>query len=368
MRRNPLLLVLCFALILSGCGTKDIDKRFFVVSLGVDTVEGNKTQFRFSFKMAVPKSRLRHGDSEFVIMSVESETVAGATAKLKTLVDKEPDFGHLKLVVFSEDTAGRGLLPVTDWLHRYSDIQKICWLAIGRPTAREILAYKPKSERYPSNNLFMTFDHSGAETDTAITQYIFSFGRDVTEPGIDAVLPVIQDEKQALGISRAAVFGGDKLALILKPEETKLLNIMKRTAPEVELNLADGLGEGLEHAAVHGFKVGASYRLEEGERLAIRMNLKVRGELEEIHPHTVLTEEQIKNVEMAAEAYLTSHAKSLLEKCRDGGLDPVGFGLRYRSKHWDSREAETEAWKQLYPQVEFKVRAEVKITSTGRIK
>lgn len=85
---------------LSGCGFKDIDKRIFVVSVGVDPAKNSDKKFLISLKLAVPN--VQEVSNEFVIISEEGDTIAEAVRIMKAEVDKELDFSHAKLIVYNE--------------------------------------------------------------------------------------------------------------------------------------------------------------------------------------------------------------------------------------------------------------------------
>ncbi|MCM3726878.1 hypothetical protein M3226_14400 [Neobacillus cucumis] len=51
--RNAILFLL-MSFVLGGCGFKDIDKRFFVVSIGVDAAKASSKKYLVSLKFAVP--------------------------------------------------------------------------------------------------------------------------------------------------------------------------------------------------------------------------------------------------------------------------------------------------------------------------
>ncbi|MDP4091593.1 MAG: Ger(x)C family spore germination C-terminal domain-containing protein, partial [Bacillota bacterium] len=64
---------------------------------------------------------------------------------------------------------------------------------------------------------------------------------------------------------------------------------------------------------------------------------------------------------------LQKKVTALLKKIQGEGLDPIGFGLHYRSRHWNN-DTEWDTWQKLYPDIRFTVQAKVKIQSTGLIR
>src|SRR5690349_17935436 len=103
-------------MVLSACGFKDIEKRFFVVSIGVGPSKDSP--------------------NEYQIVSQEANSISEAVRIIKTKVDKEIDFSHAKVIVFSESIVkNKGNAGMYYWFTRRRDIQKIAWVNIGRPSA-----------------------------------------------------------------------------------------------------------------------------------------------------------------------------------------------------------------------------------------
>jgi spore germination protein KC len=59
--------------------------------------------------------------------------------------------------------------------------------------------------------------------------------------------------------------------------------------------------------------------------------------------------------------------ESLLQKFQKEGVDPFGFGLRYRATRVGSEEDKWQEWKEMYPNVIFDVTVKTEIKGTGII-
>jgi spore germination protein KC len=68
----------------------------------------------------------------------------------------------------------------------------------------------------------------------------------------------------------------------------------------------------------------------------------------------------------AAEQVIQAELTQFLLKLQKKDLDPIGFGLRYRSRHWGGDEDWTK-WIKMYPKAIFQVNVKVKIQSPGLI-
>ncbi len=223
-----LIIVPLTLLLLNGCGFKDIDKRFFVVSIGVDAAKKSSKKYLVSLKFAVPKAS-RDSPTEFQIVTEEADSLSEAVRIIKTKVDKETDFSHAKVIVLGEEVVKRsGNASINYWLTRRRDIQEIAWVAIGKPTAFEVLKVKPKSEYIPSNSMFLALGKDGSETPYVISEYLFDHKFRLIERGLDPALPIIEAKKDLLEVNTVGLFNKNQMKLTLNPEETKILNFLKR--------------------------------------------------------------------------------------------------------------------------------------------
>lgn len=356
-----LIVISLFAvLLLNGCGFKDIDKRLFVVSIGVDKATNSSKKYLVSLKFAIPIGKDKPND--FIIVTEKADSMAEAVRAIKTKVDKEIDFSHAKVVVFSEqmtklpDNAG-----VYYWLARRRDVQEIAWVAIGKPTAIDVLKVKPKSEQLPSNALFLSLGKEGSETPYIISEFYFDMKKRLIERGLDPYLPIIEAKKDLLEVNSVGLFNKSKMILSLAQEDTKILNhIMNK-----ENKSALWVKIGTKKFIVNTSKIKTNYKIKtpKGHQPYIKMNMEVKGTIEET---TVkMTNEHLSQYERAAEKQLKKQVEAVLVKIQKAKVDPIGFGLRYRSRHFNNND--WEKWKRIYPQIVFKVSTKVQISDTGLI-
>ncbi|WP_042356031.1 Ger(x)C family spore germination protein [Bacillus rubiinfantis] len=361
-KRIQLSFLVCALLFINGCGFKDIDKRLFVVSIGIDLApEDSNKEYLVSLKFAVP-SASKDKPSEFFIISEEADSMSEAVRILKTKVDKEIDFSHAKVIILGEKVVKKtGNAGVYYWFARRRDIQEIAWVAIGKPQALDVLKVKPKSEVLPSEALILALGKDGSETPYIIPALLFDFKYRLIERGIDPVLPIIEAKSEWFEMNTIGIFNKTKMKLHLAPEETKLLNYLRGNEQKSSLKIAREKTK----IVVDTDKVKAKYKLisRKGKKPYIKMNISVKGRLEEAD-HRV-DNSQLQKYEKVAETTLSKEFKHVLEKLRDAEVDPIGFGLNYRAHRFQQNDWAN--WKRIYPQIDFVVQAKVDITDTGLI-
>ncbi len=348
-------------MVIGGCGFKDIDKRFFVVSIGVDKAKTKSNRYLVSLKFAVP-SPSKDSPTQFQIVSEEANSISEAVRIIKTKVDKEIDFSHAKVIVFSEDVVKKkGNAGMYYWFTRRRDIQKIAWVNIGKPTALDVLKVKPKSEQIPSNALFLALGKEGSETPYVNPEYLFDMKYRLIERGIDPLIPIIVAKKDLFEINTVGLFNKSSLKMTLAPEETKIINFLRNREEKSAINVT----KGNTIVVLNTNRVKTKYKLyiPKAKRPFIKLNVEMEGTLEEASRRVPVP--ALSEYEAAAEKEISKRFEKLLVKMQKSNLDPIGFGLRYRSRHFNNDD--WEEWKKIYPNIIFKVNSKVQIEDTGLI-
>lgn len=346
---------------LGGCGFKDIEKRFFVVGIGVDPAKGSPKKYNISLKFAIP-SGTRDLPAKSIIVTQEGDTIAEAIRIIKSKVDREIDFSHAKILLFGEQVVKKELPPgIYFWFSRRRDIQKIAWVGIGKPSAIDVLKVEPRSEHFPGDALFLALGKDGSETPFIISEFLFDFKKKVTEKGLDPVLPIIEARKNLFIINTVGLFDKHRLKLTLKPVETMLLNFFLVGEQKNALKV-----KAKQVIVINTKKVKTNFKIvkPKGKQPYIQVNSKITGNVEESVSFAVYNE-HVSGYEKAAEKEFSQALGKFLVKMQKANVDPIGFGLRWRARSFNDND--WQEWKQLYPKIKFKVYSQVKIEDTGLV-
>lgn len=358
-------LVIGNMLLQTGCGFKDIDKRIFVMAIGIDKAEDQAEKYKVTLKMAVPSGSLKEasGGNMYSYLTEESSRVSEAIRKLKTQVDKEFDFGHLKTIVIGESLIQKDIGEVIDIFSRRRDFQRISWVSVGKPSAEKVLKAEPKSEMAASVSLFNFFSNTGVESPYIVSTYLFDLCRKIYEQGIDPILPVIETDKEAtkLSINHAIVLDDKKIGLELTPRQTKLLNILRNRLNKMEVLIKKEDYEFM--ISIDSLQSKFKIETPEGQDPVIKLKVDMSGIIEESDRYT--NAKEVEHLSKVASKDVEMWLKELLTLFKEKNVDPVGFGLRYRATRLQHQD-QTKTWeKELYPNLEFDVTVNVGIKSTG---
>lgn len=383
-----LVMIVCtVSMLLAGCQVKDVDKRSFVLAFGIDSVaenegseksekseksgqNGNKDNLiEITLKLAIPEGDPTKRNQEAVMISQISDSIPEAIRLLKSKVDKELDFSHCKTLLFGESYAKKNITQVSDWMVRRRDIQLVAYNGVARPNAKEVLTLRPKSERVPANALILSLGKEGTESPFIVSIYSYNFRRHLSERGLDPILPLVEingEDKDTLLINKSVLLDKQKVRAELTPEESRLYNLLKtrnlRTSFNVEM---EGNMYSYNMETTHSkFKLITS---KEG-KMVVHYDVGGRAVLEE-NAQGIDMKDQIlfQTVSKAASKQWEKDIKQFLMKIHRTGLDPLGWGLRYSAMNWNNA-TEIEDWERIYPQLEFNVKANVKIDYSGIIR
>lgn len=360
------ILLLFFIGVLSGCGFKDIDKRSFVVSIGIDQPESKEMKYKVILKIAIPQADIKKEEEAFIIMTEETDSISEAIRLMKGKIDKELDFGHAKAILFGEGFVKNEerLDRTMDWFMRRRDIQKIAWIGIGSPTAKEILELKPKSERIPSNSIFLSFGQTGTESSYTVSRFLFELYRSIQNDGVDATLPLLELNKETTipEINKVVVFKGKKSHITLSEDETKTFNVVSDKFPKVNIKVE----EDNEFFILNVDSIKTSYTIHtpSNTKPFIDFNVEFEGIIEE--SKNPLNTEELEKYQKLAQKVSRKRIESLLEKLQEENVDPFGFGMRYRATRINEFD-KIEKWREIYPSIEFNVNVQTKVKGTGII-
>ncbi|WP_084134717.1 Ger(x)C family spore germination C-terminal domain-containing protein [Paenibacillus harenae] len=225
-----------------------------------------------------------------------------------------------------------------------------------------MLKVKPLSDRYPGNTLFLSFGADGTESSYTYVETLSDLSRRSMEEGLDPVIPVImKDNKEGFIINRASLLNKEKVKLVLSPSESQMY-----------IQLADEIVKSSTHGTVKGHPIvltinqmNTKYRIgKQNGYDVITMRVKMNTVVEEA-PNGMYTQNWAPIEQRLNKTYSKS-AEKLLRKIQKAGVDPLGFGLRYRAAH--PGKGAWKEWQSIYPYVKFIVNTDIKIEGTGLIK
>jgi spore germination protein KC len=348
------ILLLCFVLLLSGCGYKDIDRRAFPVVMGVDQGKGHNVIV--TLRVAVPEFGGASSEGQnSVLYSQEAANISEAVRLLKAQSDREIDYAHCKVIIFGRKLVETDLARHIDWFLRRRDIQNIAWLTMADQEAREILEVKPIIEKIPGNSLFLSFGNTGVESQYIGSQALYQVFRAFVNHGETPYLPIIAIKKDHYRIDRIALLNKKRLVEELPPQDAAYFKLLE-----------SGLSKGMFHTSdttLNVMSVAAHYELSPG---VVHITIKGTVNIEETNSLTPRKPGDIPRYEKELESTLRRDLEKLVSRFIEEGIDPLGLQQRFEARHWNADER--KRWEEQYPKANVTVSTDIEILHGGLLR
>ncbi|OPA80283.1 hypothetical protein BVG16_05990 [Paenibacillus selenitireducens] len=357
------LLITSLNLLLSGCQFKDMDKRSFVTTMGIDHIPNRPDDVHITMKIGIPSAKRSPGEAKFITTSHDGPTIGEAIKSIQSLFDQELDFSHLALIVMGEAYIQQDFTQAIDWLTRRYEIQQTSLFAAGSPDAKTVLNVKNASEQVYGNALTLHFQKYGISESETIGITKSEFFNRWKEKGKDPFLPIIHVTDQKYDINQIALLHKSKSIGKLSPHEVQLLKMLMKSGNLFSFRVREP-----QNAFV--VKISDSTCKQSITRTAngivITIHMKVTGSVSERKKASLALSKA--DMEKEASAELQHRMEKLLKHLQQTDSDPAGFGLRYRATYRDGDAAEWAYWVRHYPKATFDVVTEVHLTESSVIK
>lgn len=397
-----LLVVALLALpLLTGCWDRlEIEERAVVLGISIDTAkpeEGKEEEevshlqgkfpapkkdlIRVAVQIALP-GRIPLGpgesgsgggsgaESTVWVIHVVGHSIDDALMNLQQQLSGRLFFGHLRVIVVSEDVAKKGLQNVNDYFRRNSEVRRMAWMIVSQGNAEELMKAAPKLERVPTLYLISTMD-SAVKLGKFPNNFVGDFWSDSSKKGQDGFLPYVgikeEDNIDLLGI---AYFSGERMVGTTKPLEIGAYMGIKGLNPAGYRGILSVNGP--EHTvtlyATHR-KSKIEVRIANG-RPHITVSIFNELNLEEKLSEQVLIDNPdiIKEIEREDEKATIKLHEGLIKQTQAKGADIFGFGEYIRAKEpkfWNEHIKTAEGWRDMYKEITVEVNIEVNIRRVG---
>ncbi|MBP0725507.1 Ger(x)C family spore germination protein [Bacillus sp. RG28] len=350
-------------LLLSGCTFKDIDKRAFVTSIGIDQSEKSDKKYNVMIKVAIPSGDPKSPESNFIILSTNTDSITDGLRQMKSQIDKELVYGHNKTILIGEKIAKSDIQPILEYFVRRPDFQKTSYISVAKPNILEVLNFKPQKENVAGSFLNSIFEYSKMESPYINTLCLFDAYRRETEDGINIAMPIIEATKKKIKVNQMALFNKNKMLLELNPKESETFRLLTTGIYNGSLKVRNKNGL----YAIDLKRAKAKYKLiVKNKTLGAFYTIKIKAIIEEkINGIGEIKDNEIAVIRKQVEDKINAETEVLLTKIKNQNIDPIGFGLRFLSR--GSGDRKEVSWSKMYTNLSFNIKSNVEIQGTGLI-
>lgn len=369
--------LLCVSVFLVSCvQAQEIEDIGIINASGVDvatddSIENTLVVFQFSSQT----------DDITQILTGKGNTIGGANEDAEHSAINRLVPGKIKLTLFGEEMAKQGILPYLDMQIRDARVPDMMYLAIGRPTAKEILNVDENEVSKDVGQYLHDLIENHSTDHNIPRKSLQDFFRIYYDVGQDNILPIFKVEDKIPKQVSAAIFKGDQIVGEITNDEIILINLMDRVVKEklLEMNLPiEPFKDFLQkREQSHGRdEINFAFLIQNGksktklidtENLIYETNTKIQLRLIEQSAGIQLTDAKIIHMlEKEIAVKMEEEFNKLLKKVKNYGADPFGYG-RYYNRTQEGKDLTIEEWREMYPSIEVKFNVEVKLTLHGAI-
>ncbi|RAP74774.1 Ger(x)C family spore germination protein [Paenibacillus montanisoli] len=335
--RKTFLLILLSTLI-SACGNQSIVNDIKLVqTVGYDAVgDGMRNASIIANYEETGKSKL-----EFYV--TESNTVYDSLPRLQTKLDFPIEHGQMRMALFGETYARRGIGIAISTLIRHPVISYRMHMGVADRDALDILNVT-ESKRDPYF-LFDMIENNIRRGNLPVMNLHVAFFNFFGE-GRDVFLPYFTMERGEIKIDGLALFKGDKFKTAISIRDAFLLKMLLNNSKNgsIMVPIKGSNQERADFFLMNSLGSKSTFKvIRTGPPASVSIRLKLKAQVRDTPTWIDLTsEQQLASLEKTMEAYFEEEIQRFVSLCKINNVDPVGFGdlVRSKSYKWDARDFE----------------------------
>ncbi|WP_223701929.1 Ger(x)C family spore germination protein [Sutcliffiella deserti] len=315
------------------------------------------------------------------MVSSFANTSKGVRQKENLTSSRKLVSGQLRVAVYGQKLAEEGIISYIDTLSRDSEVGTMSYLAITNNTAYELFTQSQESEDISNAGTFM-YDliRQNVESESLISPTLHEFMQCFYSEGMDPVLPYIQFMDDTIAVKGTALLKDDRMIATIDTKKSFYLKLLMNPFQ------AGGIELSLPTVAIEKYILDKEKKSDEVETVYVSLDhleseAEIALNIEEVPTYTIsvdiltrmqeITEdydlgnpEALKAVEKAIAKEMKKSIEGLIKECQELGVDPVGFGNRYRAKV-GYRNFSKEEWREIYSKAKFNVSVKTVVLRTG---
>ncbi|WP_018249392.1 Ger(x)C family spore germination protein [Orenia marismortui] len=370
-----LLIIIMLMNLLTGCwDRRDIEETVPVLGIGIDFIKEEERELTKSSRVKVTvqipiPANMEQGEDVVWVMSSVGESIAGAIDNLQNKLNQELFFGHLQVIIFSQDVAKEGINKFLNYFRNLPQIRRLSWLLISENNAEDIIKSEPKLESIQALYLSHMLNN-GAKTGRIPDLRLGDFFIRLSNPGQESTVVMIKANKEIIDYIGLAVFDGDEFVGSLdQPETLYYQRLMGTSGSGSNLVLSSDPTTEIDPLTIQIQEVSSKIRpIVKNKELKMNINIKVEAKvIEQLNQSNLGREKIVHQIEKRIENKIKSEVDKVIRKTQKKFQSDVwGFGeyvRAYYPSYWQKIN-----WKQKYSKIKFNLEVKAYIRQVGMIK
>lgn len=383
MKNKIILLFICLFL-LCGCNNyRELNDLAIITGIAIDKTDNG---YEMNFLIAnSPKAQTssKEGEAKTTVYAGTGKSLTEAVKSIATESPKQLYFGHIKVVVISEDIAKDGVFKVADWLIRNTEMRKQFYLLQAKgEKAGDILKVVSPLESFPSQSIATLIESNHNTQSLSIDTNYTTFVSRALETGYDPVLPSILIEGKVkkgtsekniettepeayLKLSDIALFKKDKFVGYIDERGGQAINVLNNEVNELRFDFE--YNDGLVGFSSANMKTKMSIK----DINTVELKVNGSGHILGVDNKVDLTNTKvIKEIEAALEKHMEKELNKTIEKLQNKfKSDVLGIGKQMFIKYPDKWEKMKDEWNDKYfPKLKITIKTNITIDGSGSLK
>ncbi|WP_413380396.1 Ger(x)C family spore germination protein [Alkalihalobacillus sp. 1P02AB] len=369
MKRQVCSIIVICLFILTSCNVDSevIDELSIIRAIGYDTgSEENLVKVTVNYPTFTEQVSEQSLKQE--ALQGEGETPRAIINDLSNRSQKPLVTGQLRVVLFGEELANKGLEPYVLPLYKDPTVgNRILMAVVEESEASDILNAEVGTGEQTGvyiPDLLEQNQENGQVPRANLHEFLFSMYSDARDPALPIIKRIGGLEVEITGL---ALFDRDQLKTKLTLDQSFYLKLMrKRSKHNFHQFHIEGIAQETP-VVIEVIKSKLDSTLDKNRGYPhVTYTIKVESVIYDTGGDVNLRDgKDRKTIEESIANTIESNAKELLQLCQDLNIDPIGVGELYRSH---TRKWDPDVWiNSIYRTVEFDVKAEVEIAQTGAV-
>lgn len=398
--KKHLNIVLILALLLpflTGCWDRtEIETRANILGIAIDVSEDNqqmhesevnhmtgifpepnKKLIQITAQIAVPgriplgpESGSNGSQKPVWLVSTVGHTLDDAILNLQQEIADRLFFGHLRVIIVSNEVARKGLGDLNDYLRRNPEVRRTAWMIISNGRASKVMESSPQLERIPTLYLSAMMENA-VSLGKFPRAFLGLFWSASSKLGQEPFLPVVEVKRhENTEISGMAYFLGDRMVGVLQPLEIGFyMAVMgiKQGGYSAFTPVPGQPGSVLVRSRSRDAQIDAV--LDHGQP-KIKLFIHVEADIVEKTKNTRSLNQPglLKDISAEVSDRGKNTIKNILAMTQKNGSDIFGFGEHVRAKlpdYWNTHIKTKENWRKKFKELDVEINFTTTIRRVG---
>ncbi|WP_169907547.1 Ger(x)C family spore germination protein [Priestia abyssalis] len=352
------LILLTIIMMLSGCGlgANILDDVDLMQAIAYDMAKDNQIE---GTAMIPVYSEQQTG--QFDVHAATGHTSKYIRSKASGEAPKPIVSGQLRVALYGEELARKGISDIVDTLYRDASIGNTTQLAVVEGKAAPVVKekYNPNTNpaMYISNLLEQNIKNENVPKNN-LHVFLYKYFSE----GGDPYLPLLSRNKSEVRIIGMALFKGDKYIEKISLEEMFVFKMLvegyKKGTYEFKLEDKNS------YAVVENIVAKTDYKFKgKTSKPTLHISIEMDGQIKELTERQNLQEKKaVRKIQADMEKSMEKQGRAMIEKFQEIEIDPFSIGERYKKFN---RYSTKEEWKNIYKDLDVDLQVQVHILQSG---